>query len=135
MEIRISPRPAGVPGCYFHEAVYDRDAQYFTVYIEDFPVGQMAILRRGRLWWIDYLYIQQEFRGGGIVRALVKEVLPAAAKLTDYVWEQCEGATPEDLARNSKRYSLKIDILRTYQLGDKPCTLTRRHIAPLRQTP
>jgi predicted GNAT family acetyltransferase len=134
IQIRTSEKPAGVPGNYFRQKTIDRHVRYFTAYIDEQPVGQMALLRRGQLWWIDYLYVQKEFRGHGVVPALIKVIFPAAAQVTDYTWEQCEGVTAEDLSRNSKRYALKMDVLRTYFLEDgRPCTLVRRHVAPLRR--
>jgi hypothetical protein len=60
-------------------------------------------------------------------------VLPAAAEITDHVWEECKGVTPEDLARNSKRFGLKMDVLRSYKADGTPFTMIRRHVAPLRQ--
>jgi hypothetical protein len=134
IEIRTSENPAGVPGCYFHQQKYDRNVQYFTAYIDGRPAGQMALLRRGRLWWIDYLYVQKEFRGRHIVSALVAVVLPAASAVTNYTWAQCEGVTPEELSRRAKLYNIKTDVLRTYTLPDgRPATVIRRHVAPLRR--
>lgn len=134
IEIRTSSEAAGVPGCLFIVTMFDRNVRYFTAYIDDAPVGQMAILKRGQFWWIDHLYVDPEFRGRGVVPSLIKVVLPAAAELTDHVWEECKGVTPEDLERNSKRYQLKMDVLRTYLTDDgRPVTMIRRHVAPLRQ--
>lgn len=112
---------------------FDRHVRYFTAYLDDVPAGQMAILKRGQFWWIDHLYVQPQFRGRGVVPALIKVVLPAAAEITDHVWEECKGVTPEDLARNSERFGLKMDVLRTYRADRTPFTMIRRHVAPLRQ--
>ena len=134
MHVTTSSKPADIPGYYFKLEPWAKDAIYFIAHEDKEPIGQMALVRKGNRWWIDYLYVREDMRGRGVVRELVKEILPAAAEITDHVLENCEGILPEDLERNSKRYGVPMDILNIGKLKDgRPFTLIRRHVHPLRK--
>lgn len=134
MVVVVQDKQADIPGNYFKVEPWARDITWFVAYEKGVPLGQMAIMRKGQHWYVDYLYVQENARGQGIVPLLIKELFPYAAEITDYLWENCEGVHPEDLERNSKRYGLKMDIMNTGTTPKgRPFTLIRRHVASLRK--
>jgi hypothetical protein len=105
-----------------------------VAYEDEQPLGQMALVRKGQFWWVDYLYVREDKRGRGVVPSLIKEMFPYAAEVTDYLWENCKGVLPKDLERNSKRYGLKMDVISTSTTKQgNPLTLVRRHIGAIRK--
>jgi hypothetical protein len=132
--VKTAQGPADIPGNYFKVEPWARDVTWFVAYEGDTPLGQMAIMRKGRYWYTDYLFVREDARGRGVVPLLIKEMFPYAAEITDYLWENCEGVHPEDLARNSSRYNLKMDIMNTGMTSKgRPFTLIRRHVGALRR--
>jgi len=132
VDVVVQDKPADIPGNYFHQEPWARDAVWFVAYEGTEPLGQMAMVRKSRYWWIDYLYVHEKARGRGIVRKLIQTMFPYAAEITDYLWEHCEGVKPEDLERNSKRYGLQMDIMNTGTTSKgRPFTLVRRHVGAL----
>jgi hypothetical protein len=134
VDVVVQDKPADIPGNYFHVEPWARDVVWFVAYDEGVALGQMALARKGRHWYVDYLYVREDARGRGTVRELIKVMFPYAAEITDYLWENCEGVLPEDLERNSSRYNLKMDVMNTGMTSKgRPFTLIRRHVAALRK--
>ena len=136
--VRTSQKPADIPGNPFYKiSPLARDITYYHVYVNDEPIAQVALLRKGGNWWIDYYFIRKDMRGKNIAfpALLNSSILDDAVKKTDYLLLNCQGVTPEDVQRHRKtRDTPPSDILRSGRLKDgRPFTLIRLHISSLRK--
>lgn len=133
MRVATATKPADIPGYPFKQELFAREVTYFIAHKDGEPVGQTALMKKGDRWWFDYLFVREDMRRTGVVRALREEVLSFAAELTDYVWMNCEGMKPEDLKRTGEKYGLKVDVLNSGMIRRKPFTVIRICITALRK--